>query len=157
MRELRAFQDYLHEHGLREEEVDAFGNCLFLSIARHVTETENMYSTETPEDPKSLYSETASAIRNVALDHMLEHRPAFEGSFGRKSTTLTTTDRITANTEIDSVMEEELATVMERDSLDSALDPDLDHYCERMRSETAQGDELTIRAAVWHYESISGS
>jgi len=46
-------------------------------------------------------------------------------------------------------MEEELATEMERDALDSALDPDLDHYCKRMRSETTQGDELTIRATAW--------
>jgi hypothetical protein len=149
VQELRAFQDYLHEHGLREEEVDALGNCLFLSIARHVAEQEDMYSTATPEDPKFLHSKTARSIRNLALDHMLEHRTAFEGSFGRKSTTLTTTYRITADTETDAVMEEELAAEMERDALDSALDPDLDHYCNRMRSETARGDELTIRAAAW--------
>jgi hypothetical protein len=29
--ETRVFQDYLQEHELREEEVEAFGNCLFLS------------------------------------------------------------------------------------------------------------------------------
>ena len=149
VQEMRAFQDYLHEHGLREGEVDAFGNCLFLSIARHMTEQEAMYSTATPEDPKSLHSNTARSIRNLALDHMLEHRSAFEGSFGSKSNKRTTTDRITADTEIDTVMEEELEAERERDALDSALDPDLDHYCKRMRSETAQGDELTIRAAAW--------
>jgi hypothetical protein len=33
----------------------------------------------------------------------------------------------------------------EEDVLDSALDPDLDQYCIRMRSETGQGDEITIR------------
>ncbi len=126
VQELRTFQDYLHEHGVREKEVDTFGNYLFLSIARYVTEQEDLYSAATPEHPKSLYSETARSIRNLALDHMLEHRSAFEGSFGRKSTTLTTTDPITANTEIDTVMEEELAADMERDALDSALDPDLD-------------------------------
>ena len=114
-----------------------------------MTEQEAMYSTATPEDPKSLHSNTARSIRNLALDHMLEHRSAFEGSLGSKSNTRTTTDRITANTEIDTVMEEELAAERERDALDSALDPDLDHYCKRMRSETAQGDELTIRAAAW--------
>jgi hypothetical protein len=43
-------------------------------------------------------------------------------------------------------MEKELVADMERDALDSTLDPDLDHYCDRMRSETVQGDELTIRA-----------
>jgi hypothetical protein len=36
VQELRAFKDYLHEHGLQEEEIDALGNCLFLSIPRHV-------------------------------------------------------------------------------------------------------------------------
>ncbi len=36
--EMRIFQDYLQEHGLREEETDSFENCLFLSIARHMTE-----------------------------------------------------------------------------------------------------------------------
>ena len=114
-----------------------------------MTEQEAMYSTATPEDPKSLYSNTARSIRNLALDHMLEHRSAFEGSFGSKSNKRTTTDRITADTEIDTVMEEELAAERERDALDSALDPDLDHYCKRMRSETAQGDELTIFATAW--------
>ena len=34
--ELQAFQKYLHEHRLGEEEVDPFGNCLFLSLAWHV-------------------------------------------------------------------------------------------------------------------------
>jgi hypothetical protein len=34
--ELQSFQTYLHTHGLREEEVGAFGNCLFLSLAWHV-------------------------------------------------------------------------------------------------------------------------
>jgi hypothetical protein len=48
-----------------------FGNCLFLSIARHVSEQEDLYSAATPEDPKSLHSETARSVRNLALDHML--------------------------------------------------------------------------------------
>lgn len=34
------------------------------------------------------------------------------------------------------------------EALDSALDSNLDQYCARMRSETAQGDELTVRAAA---------
>jgi hypothetical protein len=33
-------------------------------------------------------------------------------------------------------------------ALDSALDPDLDCYSERMRSEVAQGDEITIKDAA---------
>jgi hypothetical protein len=56
---------------------------------------------------------------------------------------------MTVNTEMDTVTEKELVVEMEKDALDSDLDPDLDHYCNRMRSETAQGDELTIRAAAW--------
>ena len=38
------------------------------------------------------------------------------------------------------------------DALDSAPDPSLDHYCKRMRSEVAQGDELSIRAAALSLE-----
>jgi hypothetical protein len=157
VQEMRAFQDYFREHGQREEEVDVFGNCLFLSITRHVSEQEDMYSTETPEDPKSLYRETASTVLNLALDHMLEHRSAFEVSFGRRPTTLMTTDQMAANREIDTVMEEELATEMERDALDSALDPDLDGYCKRMRSETAHGDDLIIRVTTWALRPTSRS
>ena len=39
-------------------------------------------------------------------------------------------------------------TAPEHNALDSAPDSDLDQYCNRMQSETAQGDELTIRAAA---------
>jgi hypothetical protein len=46
------------------------------------------------------------------------------------------------------MIEEVPADEKEGDALDSALDLDLDSYCGRMRSETAQGDELTIRAAA---------
>jgi hypothetical protein len=49
----------------------------------------------------------------------------------------------------DSMTKEAPAAETKRNALDSALDPDLDSYCKRMRSETAQGDELTIRAAAW--------
>jgi hypothetical protein len=49
----------------------------------------------------------------------------------------------------DSMTKESPAAETERNTLDSVLDPDLDSYCKRMRSETAQGDELTIRAAAW--------
>jgi hypothetical protein len=146
--ETRFFQDYLQKHGLREEEVEVFGNCLFLSIARHVTKEADKYSSETPEDPESRYKGTASMIRNLALDHMLRHRSSFESSFGKKSSTLMVNDQIVADNEKDSVMEEVQSAEMERDALNSALDLDLDSYCGRMRSETAQGDELTIRAAA---------
>ena len=154
---MRIFQDYLQEHGLREEETDAFANCLFLSIARHVAEQENMYSTETPGDPKSLYRDTAKAVRNLALDHMLVHRSAFEGSFGRKVPTLKMTDQTTTSGEINAMMEEDLATEMESETLDNALDPDLDGYCKRMRSETAHGDDLIIRVTTWALRPTSRS
>jgi hypothetical protein len=49
----------------------------------------------------------------------------------------------------DSMIEEVPAVGKEGDALDSALDLDLDSYCGRMRSETAQGDELTVQAAAW--------
>ena len=156
--ETRAFQDYLQEHGLREEEVEAFGNCLFLSITRHVANQEDMHLTE---DPESRYKKTASRVRNLALDHMLEHRLSFENSFGKKSSTLMVDDQIaTDNDQIvtdNSVTEEVSTAEMERDALASALDLDLDSYCGRMRSETAQGDELTIRAAHGHCGSTYGS
>ncbi len=147
--ETRVFQDHLQEHGLREEEVEAFGNCLFLSIVRHVTKQADMYSTETPKDLETRYKTTAITIRKLALDHMLEHRLSFENSFGKKTSTLMVNDQIAADNGTDSMMEEVPAPEMERDALDSALDLDLDSYCGRMRSETAQGDELTIRAAAW--------
>ena len=147
--ETRVFQDHLQEHGLREEEVEVFGNCLFLSIARHVAKESDMYSSETPEDPESRYKKTARMVRNLALDHMLGHRSSFESSFGKKSSTLMGNDQMAADNGTDSVPEEVQAAEMERDALDSALDLDLDSYCGRMRSETAQGDELTIRAAAW--------
>ena len=89
-----------------------------------MTEQEDMYSTATPEDPKSLHSNTVRSIRNLALDHMLEHRSAFEGSLGSKSNTRTTTDRITANTEIDTVMEEELAGVVSAQRRDEMVKSD---------------------------------
>ncbi len=90
---------------------------------------------------------------------MLEHSSAFEGSFGSRSTVITTTDLATVNTEIDTATENETTTTVgrERDALDSVLDPDLDHYCKRMRSETAQGDELTIRAPSWALQRTSVS
>jgi hypothetical protein len=47
------------------------------------------------------------------------------------------------------MIEEVPAAGKEGDALDSGLDLDLDSYCGRMRSETAQGDELTVRAAAW--------
>jgi hypothetical protein len=103
-----------------------------------------MYSSGTPEDPESRYKKTAGMVRKLALDHMLWHRSSFESSFGKKSSTLLVNDQIATDNGTDLVMEE-----VERDALDSALDLDLDSYCERMRSETAQGDELTIRAAAW--------
>jgi hypothetical protein len=87
VQKLRAFKDYLHEHGLQEEEVGGFGNCLFLSIGRHVPTLEDIYSIATPEDPKSLYNETTSSIRDLTLDHILEHRSAFEGSYPRTRNT----------------------------------------------------------------------
>ncbi len=105
-----------------------------------MTEQEAIYSTETPEDPESRDKETTNMVRNLALDHMLEHRFTFESSFG--------TDQIAAVNETDSATEEVLVTEMERDT-DSAPDLDLDSHCRRMRSEIAQGDELTIRAAAW--------
>ena len=110
---MRAFQDHLQEHGLRKEEVEVFGNCLFLSIARHVAEQEDMYSPETPENPEFRYKDTACMVRNLSLNHMLEHRLAFESSFGKKSTRLMITDQM--NSETGSVMEEVLATDTERD------------------------------------------
>jgi hypothetical protein len=143
--ETRVFQEHLQEHGLREEEVEAFGNCLFLSIARHMDKEADTYSSETPEDPESW---TAGRVRNQALDHMLRYRSSFENSFGKKSSTLMVNDQMVADNRTDSVLEEVQAADMERDALDSATDLDLDSYCERMRSETAQGDELTIRAAA---------
>jgi hypothetical protein len=52
-RELQAFQIYLHEHRLKEEEVGPFGNCLFLSLARQVTSIqEQLYPTTFPIDDK---------------------------------------------------------------------------------------------------------
>ncbi len=69
--ETRVFQDYLQEHELREEEVEAFGNCLFLSIARHVAEEEDRHSSATPEDPEFRHKKMASTIRELALDHIL--------------------------------------------------------------------------------------
>jgi hypothetical protein len=146
--ETQVFRDHLQEHGLREEEVEAFGNCLFLSIARHVTKQTDIYSTETPTDLESRYKTTANTIRNLALDHILEHRLSFENSFGKKGSTLMIHDQRATDNGIDSMMGEVPAVGMEGDALDSALDPDLDIYCGRMRSETAQGDELTIRAAA---------
>ncbi len=115
MWELRTFRDYLHKHGLREQEVDSFGNCLFLSITRHVTNQEDMYSTETPGDPKTLYSKTARSIRDLTLEHILEHSSTFEGSFDRRSTVITTTDLTTVNTEIDTATENEPTTTVGRE------------------------------------------
>ena len=110
------------------------------------TTQEDIYPTATG-DPKTLYSIMARSIRDLALEHMLAHRSTFESSFGRRSAVITTTDLTTANTEMDMVTENEPEAIveMERDALASALDPDLDHYCNLMRSEIAQGDELTIR------------
>lgn len=62
---------------------------------------------------------------------MLVHRSEFESSFEGRTVAAVETGPI------DPV-----------DALDSALDPDLDHYCTRMRLEVAQGDELTMRAAA---------
>jgi hypothetical protein len=90
----------------------------------------------------------ANTIRNLALDHILEHRLSFENSFGNSRSTLMVNDQRVADNGIDSMMGKVPAVGMERDALDSALDPDLDSYCKRMRSEIAQGDELTIRAAA---------
>ncbi len=73
--ELQAFQIYLHEHGLKEEEVDPFGNCLFLSLARQVVPMqEGMYPTTTPVDVKDVYKITALSICRQALEYMLAHR-----------------------------------------------------------------------------------
>ncbi len=76
--ETRVFQDHLQEHGLREEEVEAFGNCLFLSIARHVAKQADMYSTETPTDLESRYKTTATTIRKLSLDHEKKKTMALE-------------------------------------------------------------------------------
>jgi hypothetical protein len=104
--ETRVFQDHLQEHGLREEVVSTFDNCLFLSIARHVAKEADMYSSGTPEDPESRYKKTAGMVRKLALDHMLWHRSSFESSFGKKSSTLLVNDQIATDNGTDSVMEE---------------------------------------------------
>jgi hypothetical protein len=108
----------------------------------------DIYSPETPTDLESRYKTTANMIRKLALDHILEHRSSFENSFGKKTSTLMVNDQRAADNGINSMMGEVPTAGMEGDALDSALDPDLDSYCGRMRSETAQGDELTIRAAA---------
>jgi hypothetical protein len=118
-----------------EEEVDPFGNYLFLSLARHVvTMQENICSSITPRGPQEIRRTTTLTIRNLALDYILEHKPTFKDSFARKTTT-------TANASSE-------GTAPEDNALDSALDSDLDQYYFRMRSEVAQEDELTIRAAA---------
>jgi hypothetical protein len=134
---------------LREEEVEAFGNCLFLSIARHMTKQADIYSTETPTDLESRYKATANTIRNLSLDYILEHRLSFENSFGKATSTLMVSDQRVTDNGTDSMIEEVPAAGKEGDALDSALDLDLDSYYGRMRSETAQGDEPTVRAAAW--------
>ena len=49
------FQSYFEAEGMEEEEVDPFGNCLFLSLARQVLSTQaekNIHNTPTAEvDP----------------------------------------------------------------------------------------------------------
>jgi hypothetical protein len=147
--ETRVFRDYLQEHELREGEVEDFGNCLFLSIGRHLAKEEDKYSSATPEDPESMYKKMARTIRELALDHMLRHRSSFESSFGKESSTLMANNQRVVDNGTDSMMKEAPAVEKERNALDSALDLDLNSYCKRMRSETAQGDELTIRAAAW--------
>jgi hypothetical protein len=91
----------------------------------------------------------ASTIRELALDHILRYRSSFESSFGKESSTLMANNQRVVDNGADSMTKEAPAAETERNALDSALDPDLDSYCKRMRSETAQGDELTIRAAAW--------
>ena len=53
---------------------------------------------------------------------MLAHRPEFEAVFATSPRSI--------------------------DALDSAPDLNLDHYCQRMRSEVAQGDALSVKAAA---------
>jgi hypothetical protein len=118
-----------------------------------------MYSTEIPGDPKSLYRDTGKAVRNLALDHMLAHRSVFEGSFGRKVPTLKMTDQTTTSGEINTMMEEDLATEMESESLDSALDPDLDGYityCHFLIVEVTEVEgypqgRISLLLVTWNY------
>ena len=53
--DLCIFQTYFKSAGMEEDEVDPFGNCLFLSLARQVISTQaekNVYNTPTSEvDP----------------------------------------------------------------------------------------------------------
>ena len=65
---------------------------------------------------------TALSIRNRTLDYMLAHRPEFEAVFATGPRSV--------------------------DALDSAPALNLDLYCQCMRSEVDQGDELSVKAAA---------
>ena len=114
--ELQTFQVYLHEHGLKEEETDPFGNCLFFSLSRQVVPMqEGVYSTTSPGDTEDSYKTTVLSIRNQALEYMLSHHMEFEDSFGRRISVMPETDPTTTSTETDVMTKS--GTVMRSDEI----------------------------------------
>ena len=79
--ELYVFQTSLGTSRLKEE-VDRFGNCFFLSLARQWLLSQERPPSNTPYIPDAdLYKTTAFSISDQVLDYMLAHRSDFEDSF----------------------------------------------------------------------------
>ena len=82
--ELYVFQTSLGTSRLKEE-VDRFGNCFFLSLARQWLLSQERPPSNTPYIPDAdLYKTTAFSISDQVLDYMLAHRSDFEDSFANR-------------------------------------------------------------------------